>query len=70
MPIDKLAELSEIAPEGTLSLDLEEKDCEILFVPCFNDHLDGLIDICSVFDYVSVAGYLLLPADNAPLTHE
>ena len=67
LPIDNLAKLGEVASESSLHLDLEEKDCEILFVPCLNYHFDGLLDIGSIFDYFNVAGYFILPVNNAPL---
>jgi hypothetical protein len=67
LPIDKLAKLGEVASESSLHLDLEEKDCEILFVPWLNNHFDSLLDIGSIFDYLNVAGYFFLPVNNAPL---
>ena len=71
LSIDLLTKLCEVASESSLHLDLEEKDCEILFVPCLNNHFDCLLDIGSIFDYFNVAGYLILPVDNAPLlTHD
>ena len=67
LSIDLLTKLCEVASESSLHLDLEEKDCEILFVPCLNYHFDCLLDIGRIFDYFNVAGYLILPVDNAPL---
>ena len=64
LSINNLAYLGEVASEGRLFLDLDEKNREILFIFFLNYHLYCLLDISSVLKNNNFAGNLFLPVDD------